>query len=208
MWARRGVALLVERLLAGSPELLVLATSRARLLLPFERVGTHLAALADHSLLVSPTTGDGTRYRALETVRQYGAELLDDAGELMDSHRRHLQWALAEGEALLAAPDFDTSDDTSDWRAAFDQLADELRAAVRRADRSGHRSTAHDVATVLAALCYRRGLPGEAQWRYEQAGGFAPTQNDPAVAELSERAMELGGRCGDPMTASAALDRT
>jgi predicted ATPase/DNA-binding CsgD family transcriptional regulator len=135
--------------------------------------GAQLALLADHSLLVPTTTGDGTRYRALETVRQYGAELLDDADELVESHRRHLEWALAEGESLLAAPDFDTSA----WRAAFDQLADELRAAVRRADRPGHRFTAHDVATVLAALCYRRGMPGEAQWRYEQAAGFAPSDH-------------------------------
>jgi hypothetical protein len=266
-------------------------------------VGALLAALADHSLLVPTTSGDGTRYRALETVRQYGAELLDDAGELAESHGRHLQWAMEEGHALLAAPDFDTSE----WRAAFDQLADELRAAVRRADRPGHRATAHDVATVLAALCYRRGMPGEAQWRYEQAAGFAPTdhlaaaalhraagaaeaqlagddalrlhraaadaalragepgqaardlaqmaelinraagvitrppdaerveallaearshadgdevaqariavaeafaatQTDPAVPELTERAMELAARCGDPMTESAGLD--
>ena len=28
---------------------------------------------------------DGTRYRALETIRQYGAELLDDAGELVEA---------------------------------------------------------------------------------------------------------------------------
>ncbi len=33
-----GVVVLLERLLAGSPRLAVLATSRARLLVPFERV--------------------------------------------------------------------------------------------------------------------------------------------------------------------------
>jgi hypothetical protein len=33
-------------------------------------IGVHLAALADHSLLVPTTATDGTRYRALEAVRQ------------------------------------------------------------------------------------------------------------------------------------------
>ncbi|GAA1251724.1 hypothetical protein GCM10009609_13800 [Pseudonocardia aurantiaca] len=141
-------------------------------------VGAHLAALADQSLLVLTTTADGTRYRALETVRQYGAELLDDAGELVESHARHLKWAQEEGVALLAAGDIEGAE----WRARFDQLADELRAAVRRADRPGHRATAYDVVTVLAALCYRRGMPRESQLRHEQAAEFAPDQHLAAAA--------------------------
>jgi predicted ATPase/DNA-binding CsgD family transcriptional regulator len=141
-------------------------------------VGAHLATLADQSLLVLTTTPDGTRYRALETVRQYGAELLDDAGELVETHAGHLKWAQEQGEALLAAGDIEGAE----WRARFDQLADELRAAVRRADRPGHRATAHDVATVLAALCYRRGMPRESQLRHEQAAEFAPDQHLAAAA--------------------------
>ena len=40
-----------------------------------------LARLAEHSLLVVQR-GEPTRYRALETIRQYGVERLDQAGEL------------------------------------------------------------------------------------------------------------------------------
>ena len=38
-----------------------------------------LAGLAEHSLLAAVTGPDGTRYRALETIRQYGAERLRKA---------------------------------------------------------------------------------------------------------------------------------
>src|SRR5690606_6818532 len=65
-------------------------------------VAAHLAALADHSLLVPVTSADGTRYRALETVRQYGVELLGDEEELEETRSRHLAWALQAGSELLA----------------------------------------------------------------------------------------------------------
>jgi predicted ATPase/DNA-binding CsgD family transcriptional regulator len=52
-------------------------------------VAGDLAALADQSLLV-PVRGPG--YRMLETVRQYGVELLDEAGELDAVRQRHLRW--------------------------------------------------------------------------------------------------------------------
>ncbi len=55
-----GVALLVERLLAGSPELVVLATSRARLLLPFERVFPVAGmSVAEHDGTGHDATGRG-----------------------------------------------------------------------------------------------------------------------------------------------------
>ncbi|HJW61059.1 MAG TPA: LuxR C-terminal-related transcriptional regulator, partial [Actinomycetota bacterium] len=41
-----------------------------------------LARLADQSLLAVAASAGGTRYRALETIRQYGTEQLTDTGEL------------------------------------------------------------------------------------------------------------------------------
>ncbi len=141
-------------------------------------VGAHLAALADHSLLVPTAAADGTRYRALEAVRQYGAELLEDTGELAECRRRHLEWAGEAGSALLAVTDVDAA-----WRAGFDRLADELRAALGWvATRPEHRAAAYNGKTLLAALCHRRGMPGESQWRYEQAAELAPDDRHAAVA--------------------------
>ena len=142
-------------------------------------VGDHLAALADHSLLVPVASADGTRYRTLETVRQYGVELLEDAGELADARARHLEWAVHAGTTLLAA----TEVSMPEWRARFDQLADELRAALGwAAARPEPGEHVHEGKSLLAALCHRRGMPGESQWRYEQAAALAPDHRQAAVA--------------------------
>ena len=47
-----------------------------------------LARLAEHSLLVVER-GEPTRYRALETIRQHGAERLEQAGELEEVRAGH-----------------------------------------------------------------------------------------------------------------------
>jgi len=117
-------------------------------------IGVHLAALADHSLLVPTTATDGTRYRALEAVRQYGAEFLEDTGELVETRTRHLLWSQDAGTALLAVTDVDSVG----WRTSFDRLGDELRSALGwSAPRPEHRRLAYEGKTLLAALCYRRG---------------------------------------------------
>ena len=56
-----------------------------------------LAALVDKSLLQVVQT-DPTRYRMLETIREYGLEKLDDAGEAEAARTAHARWfaALAE----------------------------------------------------------------------------------------------------------------
>ncbi|TDD70424.1 ATPase [Jiangella aurantiaca] len=137
-----------------------------------------LAALADDSLLVPVAGGDGTRYQALETIRQYGAELLIAAGEETAVYAAHLRWSVREGTALLAA---DAA--APDWRGRFDLLADDLRAAVARAAPAPPSPAVHgapptsraaEAASLLGRLCHRRGLPAEAQRRFEQAAALAP----------------------------------
>ncbi len=54
-----------------------------------------ISALADKSLLVLETGASATRYRLLETVRQYGTERLDGAGELEACHDRHADYFLS-----------------------------------------------------------------------------------------------------------------
>lgn len=46
-----------------------------------------LDALAEQSLLVVTRNGDGSRYALLEPIRQYGAELLQEAGEVDKAER-------------------------------------------------------------------------------------------------------------------------
>ena len=56
-----------------------------------------LAHLAEQSLLSVMPTATGTRYRALETIRQYGLERLTEAGDLDETRIRHLRWSLTGG---------------------------------------------------------------------------------------------------------------
>ena len=67
---------------------------------PAGRSPTILAGLADQSLLIAIAAPGGTRYRALETIRQYGAERLDEAGESAEARSRHLGWCLARAADL------------------------------------------------------------------------------------------------------------
>ncbi|MFJ9905238.1 AfsR/SARP family transcriptional regulator [Streptomyces sp. NPDC101152] len=52
-----------------------------------------LGSLVDKSLVVAaPSAGDGMRYRLLETVAEYAAERLDEAGERKRTERAHLTY--------------------------------------------------------------------------------------------------------------------
>jgi predicted ATPase/DNA-binding CsgD family transcriptional regulator len=172
-----------------------------------------LAGLAEHSLLGAITGPDGTRYRVLETIRQYGAERLGEAGELAEAHARHLRWCLAEADALEDS----LVSDRAEWRAAFDRVADELRAALDWAAAApGQRADGYRLAIRLAELCFARGLPGEAQRRYEQAAALAAGEHDAlsalrnatSAAEIRHfggEAIRLHRACAD--TALRARDR-
>ncbi|MER5223596.1 ATP-binding protein [Streptomyces flaveus] len=151
-----------------------------------------LGRLAEQSLLAVTPSADGTRYQALETIRQYGTERLADAGELIDVRSRHVDWCLAGARALMGAGG-------ADWRARFDALADDLRAALTwAAEQPERRADACHLALSLAELAFTRNLLGEAQQRYEQAARFA---DDDAGAAALRHAASVAGcrRLGDDM---------
>jgi predicted ATPase/DNA-binding CsgD family transcriptional regulator len=142
-------------------------------LLP-EQVAESLSRLSDHNLLIASTVPGSTRYQMLETIRQYGAERIDEVGELTDVRARHLRWS------QLTASRLDAAEESS---VAFDEVADDLRAALGwAASEPGYRVEAHDLAVRLARLAYAHGKPSEAQQRFEEAAGLA---TDPADATES-----------------------
>ncbi|WP_144126726.1 ATP-binding protein [Catellatospora sichuanensis] len=151
-----------------------------------------LARLAEQSLLAVAASPSRTAYRALETIRQYGREQLTEAGELADTRSRHLQWCLARAADLAVV--------RADWRARFDAVADDLRAALAwAADRPEQRAHAYRLARHLGELTFTRTFVGESQLRYEQAAALA---DDPAAAAtmLRQAAAVAGCRmCGDDM---------
>jgi predicted ATPase len=94
---------------------------------PVSRTGVAaaVARLADQSLLVTAADASGTRYRALETIRQYAASRLADEGESEQAYSAHLAWCLDTANAA-GLP----SEDDRAWRRRFDEVVDELRAAL------------------------------------------------------------------------------
>jgi predicted ATPase/DNA-binding CsgD family transcriptional regulator len=146
---------------------------------PVGAMATILAGLADQSLLIAIAEPSGTRYRALETIRQYGVDRLEDADESVEALSRHLAWCLDESAALQVA----SRALGGSWRAAFDRVADELRGALAwAAGDAEHRSDAYRLAIALAELTFTRGMPGESQRRYEQAAELAADDRTAADA--------------------------
>ncbi|MFC9692035.1 ATP-binding protein [Kribbella sp. NPDC056951] len=150
-------------------------------------VADGLARLAEQSLLVVTASPRGTTYRALETIRQYGTEQLAD--ELGAVRARHLHWCLEQAAGLTV--------DRPDWRAGFDAVADDLRAALAwAAQEPEQRANAYRLAQRLAELTFTRTLIGESQLRYEQAASLSEEaatelRNAAAVAACRMRGDDL-----------------
>jgi predicted ATPase len=167
------------------------ATVAAAPLLPGQVAGA-LARLADHNLLVTIAAPGETRYRMLETIRQYGTHRLEEAGELDDVLRRHLAWCLATAARL------ESSEASSQYKASFLEVADDLRSALRWAGGlPEHRAGAFDLATLLARLTYARGMPSESQERYEQAATLAPGPAEAAAASHLAGVVAWGRHLGN-----------
>ncbi|HLV80471.1 MAG TPA: tetratricopeptide repeat protein, partial [Chthonomonadaceae bacterium] len=86
-----------------------------------------LTSLVDKSLGVAELHTERTRYRMLETVRQYGAEKLRESGEEAEYKRRHCVWCLTLAEA--AAPKL-TGPEQGEWLQRLEREYDNLQAAL------------------------------------------------------------------------------
>ncbi|HEY0374455.1 MAG TPA: LuxR C-terminal-related transcriptional regulator [Amnibacterium sp.] len=129
-----------------------------------------LAELVDSSLLSAELGGSDTRYAALETIRQYGAERLAENGETLTTRSAHLAWCVRRAEALPVP-----TGEAVSWHLEFDAVVEDLRAALAWArTRPECRELAFALASRLASALFARGLPAEAQRRFEEAAALAP----------------------------------
>ena len=192
-------------------------------------VADGLARLADNSLAVA-RPGAETRYRVLETIRQYGIDELERVGELDHVRTRHVRWCVGSAEALAQRANGDAQAHIQRrggdraWRQAFDLVADDKRAALAWAMQHPElRGDAHRLALSLAQLTFLRGLPAEAQRRFEEAAGLtddpaaqATALTDAAGAAMSRhvgndtfrlwrRAADVSAAAGDGVTAAHNL---
>lgn len=139
-----------------------------------------LAALVDKSLVVTEKEAGGSRYRQLETVRQFGSENLERAGEtaqLSAAHCAHfLAFAVAHNPERVTGV-------VIEQPKQLDREHDNLRAALRW-------SCAHDPASALRLVAslwrfwFLRGHAVEGARWVERALAVAPAPTRPRAAAL------------------------
>jgi predicted ATPase/DNA-binding CsgD family transcriptional regulator len=112
-----------------------------------DRILDHLSSLVDKSLVVAEDTGRRTRYRLLETVRQYAQDKLAESGETYDSRRRHRDHYAAAAAALDGVC-VNHSDRVDELNVELDNV----RAAFEWSRRSGDATSALTIASALLPL--------------------------------------------------------
>ncbi len=146
--------------------------------------------LAGKSLLTVEMAATGTRYRMLETIRQYAAGCLAEVGGTEATRRRHASafLTLAERERAVAV----LSRDHDNFRAALDW-------SLRTGDEAGPR-----LARALGRFWLARGFWREARDWLERA--LTPRPADEHVrADLLRLLGTVLYESGDPASAQAVL---
>nr|BFE61225.1 BTAD domain-containing putative transcriptional regulator [Dactylosporangium thailandense] len=139
-----------------------------------------LTTLAEKSLLVA---GDDLRYRMLETIRAYGLERLDEAGEADGVRRRHGAWFLALAQRLEPA-----LRGTGQLEALAELGAehDNLHGALRRAIAAGDSDLAVRLVAVVGWYWWLGGH------RVEGAALASAALSLPGPSDPDARAMACG----------------
>lgn len=109
-----------------------------------------LAGLVDRSMV--QLVADGTRYQLLETLREFGREQLEDAGEAEAVAAAHLRWFTDHAERAsvgLGGPD------EAAWSRRLEADFDDLRRAHRRALRTGDVEAALRLVAGLREFAFR-----------------------------------------------------
>jgi predicted ATPase/DNA-binding SARP family transcriptional activator len=181
-----------------------------------------LCDLVDKSLVVLVDTGGESRYRFLETVREYATGLLESWSEGHEARRRLLLWSVAlaeESAGALLGPR------ASVWLERLELELDNLRAALRWAENGGSVELGLRLCTGLVWFWTGRGHAAEGQaWLQRLLGApevvagpvralalatsaeLASEQGSNAQAvELSDRAVAVGREAGDLVSLGWAL---
>ncbi|HEX5824260.1 MAG TPA: adenylate/guanylate cyclase domain-containing protein [Candidatus Limnocylindrales bacterium] len=147
-----------------------------------------LMALADQSLVRAEETDGETRFRMLDTIREFAAERLAESGEKEEIERRHSATFVALAESLTPRL---SGEDQRRWLGRLERDHDNIRAVLDRAVAAGDGSTALRLGFAMWRYWQKRGHLAEARRRL-QAIADAPWSRDDPV--LRARLMEaLGG---------------
>ena len=181
-----------------------------------------LTGLIDKSMVVADPDVDVSRFRLLETLRQYSAERLAESEEAESAARRHLAWAQAV--AAQAQPHLAGSGEAQ-WLEHLAVEHDNLRSALGWALHSGSTQELLSLATDLGHFWEVRGHLGEGRrWleaaletatgasaalrarAHRWAGLLAQRQGDHRTARQHfEEGLALSRQAGDPSGTASAL---
>ncbi|MDQ1435357.1 MAG: hypothetical protein QOF59_2173 [Actinomycetota bacterium] len=140
-----------------------------------------LTLLVDKSLVVAEDTGHGTRYRLLETVRQYAQEKLREAREGDDVRTRHRDHYTAVA-AVLDAPAYSGYQERVESTEAE---MDNLRAAFTWSRERADDTLALALASSLQPLWLRRGRIQEGlKWLGAVLADDSPESADTSAARV------------------------
>jgi predicted ATPase/DNA-binding SARP family transcriptional activator len=161
--------------------------------------------LVDRSLVALDRSSPRSRYRLLETLRQFAAERLEESGDRSRWRDRHLDWATKLAEE--AGSGLDATDQVS-WLGVLDEEDANLRVALDWALTSPARKT--EAGLRLAAALWRF---WEIRSRYDEGRRWLLSLldvSDDAAAALRAKAMNaaaiLALRAHDYATASELYD--
>ncbi len=171
-----------------------------------------LARLVEKSLIQADGQDGETRYRFLETVRQYAEEKLVESGEKEFHRRRHYGWCL---ELAEQAEPWLWGTGQVEWLARLEREIDNLRAALAwcrsatgepPADASARAELGVRLAGTLWQFWHSRGYMREG---LGVLGALLPETSEPSVARA--RALISFGWLpfflGEPIGTDDALDR-
>ena len=130
--------------------------------------------LVEKSLLFADESGRLVRYRMLETIRQYGAERLDEAGERAATahrHREHFRSLLRRASAEEEGPD------QLEWRARVIADIDNIRAALQSALQQDDGAALIELTTGVGNTMTLLGVSGEHYGWLREAIARAPADS-------------------------------
>lgn len=183
-----------------------------------------LTSLSDKSLVLAEPCGGTTRYRLLETVRQYAAERLLETAEPESWRRRHLHHFTRLGEE--AEPHLGGADQKA-WQERLDPEHDNLRSALewsaenepeaglrlmgvawRFWDLRGHHNEARKLLNTLLECSDPECKTAARAHALHAAGLFAFRQGDPPAARRHyEASLEIAREIGDRPAIASALNQ-
>jgi predicted ATPase/class 3 adenylate cyclase len=150
-----------------------------------------LMALVDQSLVkVEETAGGETRFRLLDTIREYAAERLEADGETELIRARHRDWYVAlvpQAAAELSGPD------QRRWLDRLELEHDDIRAVLDRAVAAPDPPVAIGIAFSMWRFWQKHGHLAEARRRLEAMESAPWSHDDPRLRAKLEEA--LGGTC-------------